>query len=58
VDFALKSYLKYEYQAALKGLKTIEKEAFFKAINRSTLSYLCSLNPFFFINKEVIIYFI
>jgi hypothetical protein len=34
VDFTLKPYLKYEYQAVLKGLKTVEKEAFFKTINR------------------------
>jgi hypothetical protein len=34
VDFTLKLYLKYEYQAVSKGLKTVKKEAFFKVINR------------------------
>jgi hypothetical protein len=33
VDFTLKPYRKYEYQAVSKGQKTAEKEALFKAIN-------------------------
>jgi hypothetical protein len=29
VDFIIKPYLKYKYQAVSKGVKTAEKEAFF-----------------------------
>ena len=34
-DITLKLYLKYKYQAVLKGPKKDEKEAFLKAINDS-----------------------
>jgi hypothetical protein len=34
VDFTSKPYQKYKYQAVSKGVKTAEKKAFFKAINR------------------------
>ena len=42
-DIALKLYLKYEYQAILKGLKREEKKAFLRAINNN-LNYLYSEN--------------
>jgi hypothetical protein len=55
VDFTLKPYSKYEYQAVSKGPKTAEKGAFLKAISESNLNHSCGLNP---LKKEVIIYFI
>ena len=43
-DIALKPYLKYKYQAVLKGPKEEEREAFLKAINDS-LNHLYGENP-------------
>jgi hypothetical protein len=45
VDFISKSYLKYQYQQPPKGPKSVEKDAFLKAINRSLTNHLHSLNP-------------
>jgi hypothetical protein len=60
VDFTLKPYLKYQYQLPLKGPKSMEKDAFLKAINRSLTNYLYGLNPlnkrgyyFFYLKKTI-----
>jgi hypothetical protein len=57
-DITLKPYLKYEYQAVSKGLKTVGKEAFLKAIDRVS-NHLYNLNLlekkgrcFFYIKKH------
>jgi hypothetical protein len=60
-DITLKPYLKYEYQAVSKGLKTVEKEAFSKAFNNRVSDHLYGLNLlgkkgwcFFWIKKSTL----
>jgi hypothetical protein len=40
MDFILKSYLKYQYQPVLTGLKETEKKAFLKTINKYLSDHL------------------
>jgi hypothetical protein len=43
-EITSKPYPKYVYKIAKKGPKTIEKEAFLKAINGDSFDHLYSLN--------------
>jgi hypothetical protein len=43
VDLSLKSYLKYQYRPFKNRSKSIEKQAFLKAINRSLSDYFYNL---------------
>jgi hypothetical protein len=44
IDFILKPYPKYEYQAVSRELKTAEKQAFLKACNESISDHLYDLH--------------
>jgi hypothetical protein len=43
-DIISKPYLKYKYQSVSTGLKSVKKEAFFKAISKEDLEHLYVLN--------------
>jgi hypothetical protein len=51
-DIILKPYPRYIYQAVSKGLKTAEKEAFLKTINRVS-DHLYGLNQ---LRKRIIVF--
>jgi hypothetical protein len=57
-EITLKPYLKYVYKIVKRGLKTVEKEAFLKAINRFSSNHLYGENllinkgGIFFVRKK------